>query len=149
MKVISTLLLLAVFILLMPLYGITNRVLPNIFSCIPKKVSKENDQPLSFLTKYTTISNTFDTAKEERSVVSKAISRQEKIFKVYPNPASNIVYLRISGRQTITLHNAKDSLIFRTSIREKALINIKKLPVGIYYFTDEKTGITKEMIIAR
>jgi hypothetical protein len=148
-KAISTLLLLAAFILLMPLYGITNRISPNISLCTSEKSVEVNYTTLPFLTEYETIIDTSETAKEERSAFSRAVSRQQKAFKVYPNPASNIVYLRIYGRQTVTLHNASDSLIFRTSIREKALVNIKKLPVGTYYFRDEKTGITKEMIIVR
>ncbi|CAN5128729.1 hypothetical protein BH11BAC6_BH11BAC6_04850 [soil metagenome] len=49
----------------------------------------------------------------------------------------------------VTLRNANDSLIFKTRIREKATINIRKLPVGAYYFTDIKTGLTQPMIIAR
>lgn len=145
MKAISTLLLLAVFILLMPLYGITNLTAHDISLYSYEKTVEDNYTELPFLAGYNIIFDTSGTINEKNS----AFSRQQKAFKVYPNPARNIVYLRISGRQTITLRNASDSLIFKTSIREKALVNIKKLPVGTYYFRDEKTGITKEMVIAR
>lgn len=150
MKVISALLLLAVFFLLIPFYGITNRNSSDTsLRTIQKNVEEVNYTALSFLSEYETIIDTSGAAKEDRSAFNRAVKKQQKAFKVYPNPASNIVYLRISGRQTITLHNANDSLIFKTSIREKAIVNIKKLPVGTYYFKDEKTGITKEMIIDR
>jgi hypothetical protein len=148
-KAINKLLLLASFILLMPLYGIANRISPNISKCTPGKTFDVNYRALLFLDEYKFFFDTSGTAREESAAFNRAIKKQQKAFKVYPNPASNIVYLRISGRQTITLHNASDSLIFRTSIREKALVNIKKLPVGTYYFRDEKTGIIKEIIIAR
>jgi hypothetical protein len=79
----------------------------------------------------------------------RAYDRQLKTFKVNPNTANNFVYLAYYGEGMVTLHNANDSLIFKARIREKATVNIRKLPVGRYYFTDIKTGIKQEMIIAR
>ena len=79
----------------------------------------------------------------------RAYERQAKTFKVYPNPANNFVYMKYYGEGMITLHNSSDSLIFKARIREKATVNIRKLPVGSYYFTDIRTGLKQQMIIAR
>ena len=88
------------------------------------------------------------TVKKESPAQKRAFARQQKTFKVYPNPANNIVYLRIYGEQMITLRNSSDSLIFKVRIRQKATVNIRKLPNGTYYFTDLKTGLKQEMVIA-
>ena len=89
------------------------------------------------------------TAPKQTPAQKRAYERQAKTFKVFPNPANNFVYLDYYGEGMITLHNATDSLIFKARIREKATVNIRKLPVGHYYFTDVKTGLKQEMIIAR
>jgi hypothetical protein len=75
--------------------------------------------------------------------------RPLKVFNVYPNPANKIVYIRITGKQTVSLRNEEGRLIFKTAIREKAIINLTPLPPGVYFLTDERTGATKEFTIVR
>ena len=72
-----------------------------------------------------------------------------KTFDLYPNPANRIIYIHITGKQTVTLHNEEGKLIFRTAIREKATVNLSPLPAGNYILTDEKTGAAKKFTIVR
>ena len=72
-----------------------------------------------------------------------------KVFDVYPNPANKIVYIRITGKQTVSLRNEEGRLIFKTAIREKATVNLSPLPAGVYFLTDEKTGATRQFTIVR
>lgn len=105
---------------------------------------------------YSSNEDSSEVKSAENSTTSKlspskqrAYDRQLKTFKVNPATANNFVYLSYYGEGMITLHNANDSLIFKARIREKATVNIRKLPVGKYYFTDVKTGIKQEMTISR
>ena len=93
-----------------------------------------------------------DTAKavsDEEPVRYKKTPRPLKTFDLYPNPANRIIYIKITGKQTVTLQNAEGHLIFKTAIREKATVNLSPLPAGVYYLTDVKTGATKKFSIVR
>lgn len=75
--------------------------------------------------------------------------RPLKTFELYPTTANKFIYIKITGKQTVTLHNAAGKLIFRTAIREKATVNLSPLPPGDYILTDEKTCATKNFSIVR
>ena len=96
--------------------------------------------------------NSIDTEKvvsDAEPVRYKKPPRPLKVFDLYPNPANRIVYIRITGKQTVSLRNEEGHLIFRTAIREKATVNLSPLPAGVYFLTDEKTGATKQFTIVR
>ncbi|MEP6844450.1 MAG: T9SS type A sorting domain-containing protein [Panacibacter sp.] len=94
--------------------------------------------------------NVIDTdAMANNQHIERKAPRPLKVFNIYPNPANRILYVRITGKQTVSLRDEQGCLIFKTAIREKAIINITPLPAGIYSLTDEKTGATKEVVISR
>jgi len=96
-----------------------------------------------------TSSDTAKAVSDEEPVRYKKTPRPLKTFDLYPNPANRIIYIKITGKQTVTLQNAEGHLIFKTAIREKATVNLSPLPAGVYYLTDVKTGATKKFSIVR
>ena len=93
-----------------------------------------------------------DTAKavsDAEPVRYKKSPRPLKTFDLYPNPANKVIYIHITGKQTVTLQNEEGKLIFRAAIREKATVNLSPLPAGNYILTDEKTGAAKKFSIVR
>ncbi|WP_158638331.1 T9SS type A sorting domain-containing protein [Panacibacter ginsenosidivorans] len=96
-----------------------------------------------------TLTDTAKAVSDAEPVRYKKPPRPLKIFDLYPNPANKIIYIHITGKQTVTLHNEEGKLIFRTAIREKATVNLSPLPAGNYILTDEKTGTEKKFSIVR
>lgn len=151
MKTKYKFLLVAAVVSQLPLYAQKNSIVHAGQQCCFTEDSNTNALTSALSREEKTVEDTSyaGPVATEPDARTKAAIKRLKVFNVYPAPANNIVYLRITGKQTIMLHNANDSLIFKVAIREKATIDIRKLPVGRYYFTEAKTGIKKEMIIAR
>lgn len=75
--------------------------------------------------------------------------RPLKVFDVYPTRANKIIYIRITGKQVVSMTNGDGRQIFKTAIREKATVDLSTLPEGNYQLKDEKTGVVKQFIIIR
>lgn len=131
------------------LFGLHNYI--NKAQTFPAHDTNSNISP-GYTEDFASVTNATDTGKvvsEEEPTHYKKPPRPLKTFDLYPNPANKIIYIRITGKQTVTLHNDEGKLIFRTAIREKATVNLSPLPAGNYILTDEKTGATKKFSIVR
>ena len=75
--------------------------------------------------------------------------RHSDTLRVFPNPARNVFYIKISGKKSIILKDAQGCQVFKVMIREKATVDINRLPAGIYYVIEEKTGDEEKLLIVK
>lgn len=92
-------------------------------------------------------SNSIDKDVEPASI--KKAPKPLKVFDVYPTQANKFVYIRITGKQVVSMTNGSGKQIFKTAIREKATVDLSKLPPDTYQLKDEKTGAVKQFRIVR
>lgn len=82
-------------------------------------------------------------ASSDFVVIPKMTSAVEML--VYPNPANNYIYARLTQKQTVRIYNSLGVLCLQLLADEQTPIAISHLPNGVYYLkTSEKS--TKFMI---
>jgi hypothetical protein len=91
--------------------------------------------------------NMVDTASGEHKFNNPR--RHSDTLRVFPNPAKNVFYIKISGKKSIILKDAEGCQVFKVMIRERATVDINRLPAGIYYVIEEKTGDEEKLLIVK
>ena len=70
-------------------------------------------------------------------------------FRVYPNPAKDILHVETNGSATFSLINQSGKILLTTNINGKGVINISGITSGLYYLKNNSTGNVKKVVIAR
>ena len=70
-------------------------------------------------------------------------------FKVYPNPARDILHIQIMGKATVYLTDASGKIIFTKTIDETGMLNVSSLSAGIYYLKNNITNETQKIMIIK
>ena len=70
-------------------------------------------------------------------------------FRVYPNPAKDILRVETNGSATFSLINQSGKILLTTNINGKGVINISGITSGLYYLKNNSTGKIEKVIIER
>jgi Leucine-rich repeat (LRR) protein len=76
-------------------------------------------------------------------------SDKTNLFRVYPNPAKDVLHVETNGSATFSLIDQSGKILVRTNITGKDGINISGITPGLYYLKNTSTGNVKKVIIAR
>jgi hypothetical protein len=93
-----------------------------------------------------------DDFAESASAFSENLMQQNdktKFFLVYPNPAKNILHVRINGNALFSLSDQSGKILLTTSINREGSINISGMAAGLYYLRNNSTGAAQKIIIER
>jgi hypothetical protein len=71
------------------------------------------------------------------------------IFNAYPNPAKDVLNIRVNGKAIISLSDISGKIIRTKTIDGSDVINVADIPAGAYYLKDNTTGITKKIMIIK
>lgn len=71
------------------------------------------------------------------------------LFRVYPNPAKDILHVETSGTATFSLVDQSGKILLTTSINSKGSINISGMAGGWYYLRNNSSGAVQKVVIAR
>ena len=99
-------------------------------------------------------SSAFDyTASNNNVIASSENSLQQynkaNLFRVYPNPVKDILYVETNSNATFSLINQSGKILVTTSINAKGSINISDMSAGLYYLKNNKTGTVQKIMIVR
>jgi len=108
----------------------------------------------SVATKLTLSSNTIAyTALNEPIIASSenALQQYDKTnsFRVYPNPAKDILHVETNGSATFSLINQSGKILVTTNINGEGVINVSGIAAGLYYLKNNSTGSIQKVVIAR
>jgi len=108
----------------------------------------------SIATKLTLSSNTIAyTVLNEPAIASFENASQQydktNLFRVYPNPAKDILHVETNGSATFSLINQSGKILITTIINGKGIINISRIVAGLYYLKNNSTGSVQKVVIAR
>jgi len=70
-------------------------------------------------------------------------------FKVYPNPVRNILNIHTISKAFVSLTDQSGKLILTKAIDGNDLMDVSKLPAGIYILKNSATGETKKIMISK
>lgn len=68
-------------------------------------------------------------------------------FEVYPNPANNFIFIQTEEFQKFTFINCFGQVIDEFTISDKKKLDVTKLPPGIYFIRNTKSGAIKKVLI--
>ena len=68
-------------------------------------------------------------------------------FRVYPNPARDILNIHTSIKSVISFIDQSGRVVFTKTINGNSLIDVSKLPAGVYFSKNNATGETKKIIV--
>ena len=71
------------------------------------------------------------------------------LFRIYPNPANDILHVETNGSTILSLINQSGKLLVTRSINGKGSINISGITPGLYYLKNNSTGNVQKVVIAR
>jgi hypothetical protein len=71
------------------------------------------------------------------------------LFRVYPNPAKDILHVETNGNATFSLIDQSGKILVTTSINGKGSVNISGITPGLYYLKNTSTGNVQKVVIAR
>ena len=71
------------------------------------------------------------------------------LFRVYPNPARDILHVETNGAATFSLIDQSGKILVTTNINGKGIINVSGIPAGLYYLKNNSTGNVQKVVIAR
>ncbi|MEL7248066.1 MAG: T9SS type A sorting domain-containing protein [Bacteroidota bacterium] len=66
--------------------------------------------------------------------------RTAPIFRIYPNPASEVLYFEIPGAGKACLYNTYGQLVREVEVPDEGGIDISTLPAGVYWLTAFTAG---------
>ena len=69
------------------------------------------------------------------------------VMNIYPVPAKNILHIEVNGEVIVALTNQDGRIIIKKTINHSGIIDVSKLPVGIYYLKNNTTGETKKIVV--
>jgi len=70
-------------------------------------------------------------------------------FRVYPNPAKDILRVETNGSATFSLINQSGKILITINIAGKGSINISGIIPGLYYLRNNSTDNVQKVVIAR
>jgi hypothetical protein len=104
---------------------------------------EESTNGIAYLLVANEVSATLSVIALENIVLrTQDINTIETSFKMYPNPASNLVFFSIPD--TYSVYDVLGNLL--TQVNDAASINVKALPIGIYFVTNSNKN-TKKLLI--
>jgi len=71
------------------------------------------------------------------------------LFRVYPNPARNILYIETNGSAAFSLIDQSGKILATTNINGKGSIDVFQMTPGLYYLKNNSTGNVQKVVIAR
>jgi len=74
---------------------------------------------------------------------------KSNLFRVYPNPAKNILHVETNGSATFLLINQSGKILVTTNINGTGVINVSGVATGFYYLENNSTGTVQKVVIAR
>jgi len=108
----------------------------------------------SIATKLTLSSNTIAyTVLNEPAIASFENASQQydktNLFRIYPNPAKDILHVETNGSVTFSLINQSGKILLTTNINGKGVFNISGITPGLYFLKNNSTGNVQKVVIAR
>src|SRR6266536_2508277 len=70
-------------------------------------------------------------------------------FRVYPNPAKDILFVQTNSNTSFSLLNQSGKILLITDIDGKGSINISSVAAGLYYLRNNSSGAVQKVVIAR
>jgi hypothetical protein len=90
------------------------------------------------------------TAPAKAVVASAANALQyDKVFRVYPNPAKDILHVETGGNASFSLLDQSGKILLTANINGKGSINISGLSAGLYYLKNNTTQAVQKVVIGR
>lgn len=78
-----------------------------------------------------------------------AAESADRMFSVYPNPATNEVHVRIQRTAVISVINTMGKTVLTKTITGNGPIQITQLHAGIYYIKNHQTGDTQKLVVIK
>jgi len=72
---------------------------------------------------------------------------QSNLFRVYPNPASSIVHIQLSGTAVVTITNSAGQVILVKTINNSSDIDVSSFTNGIYYIQNGSNGQIQKFVV--
>jgi hypothetical protein len=69
------------------------------------------------------------------------------LFRVYPNPAKNILHIESNSAATFSLIDQSGKILLTANITGKGSINISGVTSGLYYLKNNSTGNVQKVVI--
>src|SRR6266496_174502 len=70
-------------------------------------------------------------------------------FRVYPNPARDILFVQTNSNASFSLLNQSGKILLTKNVNGKGSINISGMAAGLYYLKNNSTEAVQKVIIAR
>jgi hypothetical protein len=108
----------------------------------------------SVATKLKLYSPLYDYKAPANAVIASAANASQQndktnLFRVYPNPARDILRVETNGNATFSLINQSGKVLLTTNINGKGIINVSGVAAGLYYLKNNSTGKIEKVIIER
>jgi hypothetical protein len=101
---------------------------------------------ISLITNSGTIANTYINSHADK------VNQQNEnthVFKIYPNPARDILHVETNDNTTFSLFNQSGKILLTTNINKKGNIDISPITAGLYYLKNNGTGAVQKVEITR
>ena len=121
----------------------------------PKENGKYRVKVLnSVATRLQLYSSLFDYKTPTNAVIASSINTLQQndkpnLFRVYPNPAKDVLQVETNGSTTFSLINQSGKILITANINSKGSINVSGIAAGLYYLKNKITGSVKKVVIAR
>jgi hypothetical protein len=66
---------------------------------------------------------------------------------VYPNPATNILHIKNTGKASFNLSDQSGKILLTKTITNNGSIDVSKLPTGVYFLVNTKTNQSQQVVI--
>jgi len=76
-------------------------------------------------------------------------SKRTKEFRVYPNPAKDVLYVQTNGKALVSLADQSGRVLLVQTIDGNGTIKVANIPGGLYYLKNNTTGTTQKVIISK
>jgi hypothetical protein len=108
----------------------------------------------SVVTKLKLYSPLYDYKAPANAVIASAANASQQndktnLFRVYPNPARDILRVETNGNATFSLINQSGKILLTTNINGKGIINVSGIAAGLYYLKNNLTDNVQKVVIAR
>src|SRR6266498_1667095 len=70
-------------------------------------------------------------------------------FRVYPNPAKDILFVQTNSNASFSLLNQSGKILLTKIVNGNGEINVTNLAAGLYYLKNNSTGAVQKVVIAR
>src|SRR6266496_1194293 len=70
-------------------------------------------------------------------------------FRVYPNPARDILFVQTNSNASFSLLNQSGKILLTKNVNGKGSINISGMAGGLYYLRNNSSGAVQKVIISR